>query len=126
MQDAHAQVETIQHSVTCEQGAQNNEPHGMEIHTLWLLCFRHRLFVQSPAGGGSENTLGCRPIENLDRLRPFLDLLIENIDPDPEQQSVNEAEHQEGSEHLTPTNGFGDRISREQPLFKPILKKAIG
>src|SRR6266478_1511894 len=79
MHDTDAEVETIKDRVTCEQGTQKNEPHGVQIHTLWLLCFRHGFFVQRSAGGRSENVLGCRVVEDLNRLRSSADSFGDRI-----------------------------------------------
>src|SRR5262245_42731261 len=55
----------------------------------------------------------------------FLYLVIEHINPDQEQQCINEPEHDDRSEYRTSADRFGNGISRKQSLIEAILKKTV-
>ena len=69
--------------------------------------------MKRAARSGIEETLcGC-PLSSVDRLWSLLDLVIQNINPDPEEQDVHEAEHQDGSQNLIAMHRFGNGIARQ-------------
>src|SRR6266581_2445263 len=81
--------------------------------------------MKRAARSGIEETLcGC-VLSSVDRLWSLLDLVIQNINPDPEEHDVHEAEHQDGSQNLTAVDRFGNGIARQQPFFKPILDETV-
>src|SRR5882672_3617464 len=86
-----------------------------------VLGFRQGFAVQRPLRADVEQSLAGGMGTRVYRMRTLLNLVVQDVEPHPEEQRIDHTEHRDGGEHLPALHRFRDCVTRQQSLGELVL-----